>query len=99
MIGEELAGFYSLLPSEKSWQLDHLWVSPQFMRQGVGGGLLRHALQTAARAGAVEVTIDADPHSEPFYLKNGAIRCAEIAAPIAGEPTRVRPQLVLQQIT
>ena len=97
-IGDEMAGFYSLSPHDKSWRLDHFWVSPQFMRRGVGGRLLRHALQIAGRAGAVKLIVDADPHAGPFYLKHGAIRCGETAAPIPGEPHRVRPQLVLHAI-
>src|SRR4051812_34574248 len=55
MIGDEMAGFYSLSPHDKSWELNHFWVSPQFMRRGVGRGLLPHALQTATAAGAVEI--------------------------------------------
>ena len=98
MIGDETAGFYPLSPPDNSWQLDHFWVSPQFMRRGIGGSLLRHALQIAGRAGSVGLIVDADPHAEPFYLKHGAIRRGETAAPIPGEPNRVRPLLVLNAI-
>jgi len=66
------------------------------MRRGVGRALVSHALQTASRGGASEVTVDADPNAEAFYLDCGAVRCGEVAAPIAGQPTRVRPQLTFQ---
>jgi GNAT superfamily N-acetyltransferase len=92
----EVAGCYSLAPSAVSWALDNLWVLPRFMRRGVGRALVSHALQTAARGGASEVTVDADPNAETFYLDCGAIRCGEVAAPIAGQPDRVRPQLAFQ---
>jgi len=92
----ELAGCYSLAPSPGAWALDNLWVLPRFMRRGVGRALVSHALQTAARGGATEVTVDADPNAEAFYLDCGAVRCGEVAAPIAGQPTRVRPQLAFQ---
>ena len=89
----EIAGFYSLRPSKPAWDLDNLWVLPEFMRRGIGRCLLAHALETAARGGALEVTVDSEPKAEPFYLHAGAVRRGEIAAPIAGEPGRVRPQL------
>jgi GNAT superfamily N-acetyltransferase len=93
MMDAEVAGFYSLSPSQAAWELDNLWVSPQFMHRGVGRGLLSHALETAAGGGALEVTVDADPNAEAFYLECGAVRRGEVSAPIPGQPKRVRPQL------
>ena len=60
-LGDEIVGFYSLLPSNHSWKLDNLWVLPQFMDRGIGRALVVHALETAARGGASSVTVDADP--------------------------------------
>ena len=97
MVGAEVAGFYSLRPSRPSWELDNLWVLPVFMHQGIGRALLSHALETAARGGASEVTVDADPNAESFYLESGAVRRGEVAAPIDGQPERVRPQLAFVQ--
>ena len=54
--------------------------------------LAAHALETAARGGAASVSVDGDPNAERFYLACGAERRGEIAAPIPGEPGRVRPQ-------
>jgi molybdenum cofactor cytidylyltransferase len=67
------------------------------MHRGIGRALLAHALATAARGGAAEVIVDADPNAESFYLECGAIRRGEVAAPIAGQPNRVRPQLAFVQ--
>jgi ribosomal protein S18 acetylase RimI-like enzyme len=92
-LGTEVVGFYSLSPSQTSWELDNLWVLPEFMHRGIGRALLEHALATASRGGAREVTVDADPNAESFYLEHGAIRRGEVPAPIAGRPQRVRPQL------
>jgi hypothetical protein len=36
--------------------------------------------------------VDADPHAERFYLACGAVSIGTVAAPIAGQPDRVRPQ-------
>lgn len=91
----QVIGFYSLVPSPEVWELDNLWVLPQFMKKGFGRKLLEHALQAAAEGGATSVVADADPNAEPFYLRCGARRIGAVAAPIAGHPNRVRPQLVL----
>ena len=98
VIGDEIVGFYSLLPSDHSWKLDHLWVLPQLMDRGIGRALVAHALETAARGGASSVTVDADPNAESFYLACGANRCGEVPAPIRGEPGRVRPQLAFRTL-
>ncbi len=95
-VGDETAGFYSLVPSTRSWKLDHLWVLPQFMDRGIGRALVAHALETALRGGASSVTVDSDPNAESFYLACGAERCGEVPAPIPGQPNRVRPQLAFR---
>lgn len=94
VVDGEVVGFYSLAPSETSWHLDNLWVLPEFMHRGIGRALLSHALATALHGGAAEVTVDADPNAESFYLGCGAVRCGELSAPIPGQPGRVRPQLL-----
>ena len=96
-VGDEIAGFYSLVPSTQSWKLDHLWVLPQFMDRGIGRALVAHALETALRGGASSVTVDADPNAESFYLACGADRSGEVPAPIPGQPKRVRPQFAFRR--
>jgi GNAT superfamily N-acetyltransferase len=88
-----VVGFYSLAMSGQTWELDNLWILPQFMHRGLGRALLNHALALAAQVGARSVTVDADPNAESFYLECGAIRYAAVSAPIQGQPERVRPQL------
>ena len=91
----QMIGFYSLVPSSPVWELDHLWVLPAFMKKGIGRALLTHAQQTARDGGAARISINADPNAEPFYLDCGAKRVGIVTAPIAGQPQRIRPQLVL----
>ena len=95
-VEDEAVGFYLLFPGPQLWELDHLWVSPEFARRGIGRALLVHAANSARRAGASTIVIDADPNAEPFYVACGAIRQGVVAAPIAGNPARVRPQLSLR---
>ncbi len=93
--GGAVVGFYQIDTRQSPPQLDHLWVNPAHIGQGHGRTLLRHARLWLADHGHKEVAIDADPYAEAFYLSQGARRIAVIAAPIAGEPLRVRPQLLL----
>jgi GNAT superfamily N-acetyltransferase len=90
-----VAGFYQQHLEASHAVLDHLWVSPAFMGRRVGAALLAHALQHARAGGVREMHIDADPHAEAFYASFGAVRVAQVGAPIEGQPQRVRPQLVL----
>lgn len=73
--------------------LNHLWVSPSAMGQGAGTALFEAALRHAREAGATALSIDADPYAAEFYRNRGATQVGEVAAPIPGEPQRVRPQL------
>ena len=65
-------------------------------RHGIGRALLAHAVNTARFAGASSIIIDADPNAEPFYVACGAVRRGIVAAPVVGDPARVRPQLSLR---
>jgi GNAT superfamily N-acetyltransferase len=86
-VGARVVGFYSLRPSGASWELDHLWVLPEFMHRGIGHALLSHALVTAESGGAKEVTVDSDPCAEALYLKWGATRRGEVGLPFPASPS------------
>jgi GNAT superfamily N-acetyltransferase len=92
----EVVGFYQLRTAGAWAELDHLWVHPMFMRRGIGGALVAHALAYLAQSGIASLDVDADPNAEPFYTACGAVRIGVRAAPIAGEPHRMRPQLRLE---
>jgi GNAT superfamily N-acetyltransferase len=94
-IDHSIVGFYCLVKQPPTWELAHLWVVPQAMRRGIGRALLAHAVSTARDGGASAIAIDADPNAEPFYLACGAQRRGVVAAPVSGDPARVRPQLIL----
>lgn len=90
-----LVGVVQLATHASPWEIEHLWVHPSAMRQGVGSRLVQQALRYAHRQGQRELRVDADPLAEQFYVRLGARRIGEVAAPIEGEPSRVRPQLVV----
>ncbi|WYX35583.1 GNAT family N-acetyltransferase [Achromobacter xylosoxidans] len=90
-------GFYTLETADNgTWALDNLWIDPERIGQGFGRALFAHAVDTARKRGATILTIDAEPHAEGFYMAQGAKRTKAVAAPIEGDPERVRPQLELR---
>jgi GNAT superfamily N-acetyltransferase len=90
-----IAGVVQLHTGTIPWAIEHLWVHPSAGRRGIGSQLVRHAIRHAREHGRAELTIDSDPQAEPFYLRLGARKVGEKAAPIEGQPGRVRPQLVI----
>lgn len=90
-----LCGFYQLSVDADRWELEHFWIAPKFMRRGIGQKLLAHAREKVRSHGAAELFIDADPNAEGFYRACGAKTIGHVAAPIAEDPNRVRPLLVL----
>jgi GNAT superfamily N-acetyltransferase len=67
-----MAGFYALHLAAGEALLDHLWVRPSCMRQGVGRALFEHAEATARKGGARCLKITGDPNAEEFYVRMGA---------------------------
>ena len=90
----EQAGFYALAGEGRRVELEHLWVLPERMGEGVGRALVEHALRTAASLGAGVVGIEADPNAEGFYHRMGARRVGEIVYEIDGRE-RVLPLLAM----
>jgi GNAT superfamily N-acetyltransferase len=86
-----IAGFYLLHGVGPEAELAALFVDPPRIGQGLGGVLLRHALDLARTRGVVRVHLDADPDAAPFYVHHGARRVGE--APSGSIPGRVLPLL------
>ncbi len=79
-----VVGFHALLEFGAIWRLEHLWVSPELMGEGVGRALFRHATARARACGASRLTIESDPHAEAFYRHMGAQRVGLAASEIDG---------------
>jgi GNAT superfamily N-acetyltransferase len=73
-LGDRVAGFYQLAPLGRSLRLDHLWVHPEFLRQGAGTALFTDACRRGAALGWTELRIVSDPHATGFYERQGATR-------------------------
>jgi GNAT superfamily N-acetyltransferase len=72
LVEGEAAGWYALAGTGDVMVLDHLWVRPEHIRQGIGRALFYHALQTAANLDAKKLEIESDPNARGFYEKLGA---------------------------
>jgi GNAT superfamily N-acetyltransferase len=71
---EAVLGFYQLIPFDESCvELDMLFVEPRFIGEGVGGALMRHAIDVARDDGALTLRIVSDPCAAPFYEHFGAV--------------------------
>jgi len=88
-----VAGFVGLVRTDGDWQLEHLWVRPEFHGGGVGRALFGEAVRQARAAGATELRIKSDPNAEAFYLKMGAVRTGSEVYELPGKIRREVPQL------
>lgn len=92
---DHIAGVVQLNTKDAPWSIEHLWVHPAAGRRGIGSELVRHVLRYARERGQRELHVDSDPQAEEFYLRLGGCKVGEVAAPIEGQPYRVRPQLLV----
>ena len=74
----ELVGFVVLVPREKDWLLDHLYIHPSAQGQGIGAWVLGQVL-SEADAQHMPVSVTALKHSDAnrFYLRHGFVLQAE----------------------
>jgi GNAT superfamily N-acetyltransferase len=86
-----VAGVVALAPgaSPDEADLDKLFVDPAWLRRGIGGALLSHAVAEAHRRGARRLTILADPNAAGFYEKHAVRRLGD--APSGAVPGRRLP--------
>ena len=54
-------------------EIDKLFIDPSVLRSGAGRALYEWCIETARKAGAKVVTVDADPEAAPFYRRMGAV--------------------------
>jgi ribosomal protein S18 acetylase RimI-like enzyme len=92
---DEVLGFYALVGEGPKMDLEHLWVSPEFIGTGIGRALFDHAVRRAAAIGAEVVGVESDPNAEGFYRRMGARRVGEISYPIDGQK-RTLPLLAVE---
>ncbi|HEX8169803.1 MAG TPA: GNAT family N-acetyltransferase [Thermoanaerobaculia bacterium] len=90
-IDGDVVGVCQLQQAGGPSMLEHVWVDPDHHGRGIGRALVEHARTHASGI----IAIVADPNAERFYIKLGARRVGEVAAPMPGAPTRALPLLEL----
>jgi N-acetylglutamate synthase-like GNAT family acetyltransferase len=88
-----IAGVIALSFEADAAEVEHLWVDPAQMGEGVGRLLFARAKAVAQARRATRIGIDADPNAEGFYLRQGARRIGSVPSTPAG---RTLPRLVLE---
>jgi ribosomal protein S18 acetylase RimI-like enzyme len=73
--------------------LEHLWVLPGAMGQGIGRALFTHAVQRAKALGLEAIEIESDPNAEKFYEQMGARRFSVNITELDGQ-SRALPLLI-----
>ncbi len=89
------AGFLGLRQTAGAWNLEHLWLRPEFIGKGFGRLLFREAVRVARGEGAIELHIKSDPNAEAFYLRMGALRTGVETYDFLGQHRRELPLLTL----
>ena len=88
-------GFYALACKGDRMDLQHLWVLPDAMGQGIGRSLFAHALERARVLGFGVLEIESDPNADGFYERMGARRIGTRVTALEGQP-RELPILVYE---
>ncbi|MFF5722679.1 GNAT family N-acetyltransferase [[Kitasatospora] papulosa] len=88
-----ILGFTMLDGEPPRGALGMMFVEPDTMGTGVGRLLFQDVVARARRLRFTLLTIDADPHAEPFYTAMGAVRVG--TAPSGSVPGRMLPLLEL----
>lgn len=91
VVDGDVLGFYALAGEPPTLTLDHMWVMPVAIGQGIGRALCAHALERAAALGAETLEIEADPHAEGFYKRMGAETVGEVSYVMEGGVRRCLP--------
>jgi N-acetylglutamate synthase-like GNAT family acetyltransferase len=91
----EIGGCCALVVSDSQAELEHMWIDPQQMGNGVGRALFEYTKQRAKELGLTQLELSADPNAEGFYQRMGAKRIGEVRADIDGQ-TRVLPRMKVE---
>jgi len=87
-INNLIVGFCALKHVDGEDRLDHLWIEPKYIKQGIGSHLFSIAIVEAQKLGWPLFRLAADPPAKGFYEKMGA-EC------IGTVQSRIKPDLLL----
>jgi GNAT superfamily N-acetyltransferase len=86
-VGErgEILGFAALRVDDRECWIEHLWVLPKAMGQGMGRRLFERGEAEARKAGATVLKVESDPHAEAFYVRMGMHTSGRVPATMDGQ--------------
>lgn len=87
----ELVGFFAIKNVDKECLLDHLWLLPKRIGQGVGKQTFERVKEECAFLKIEEFALISDPNAEGFYLKQGCVRVGEVESK---PQSRMLPKLI-----
>ncbi|MCH3884253.1 GNAT family N-acetyltransferase [Tenacibaculum aquimarinum] len=94
LVDDEIAGFYILERVNIRTSILHfLFISPQFIKQGIGKQLLDHAIAYCIEGSSAILNVLSDPNAEAFYAKHGFKVIARRESSIEG---RFLPEMELE---
>jgi GNAT superfamily N-acetyltransferase len=82
--------FYTLIDKKGVAWLENLFVTPEFIGQGIGKRLFLHATELARLRGYKKLQLEADPNAAGFYEKMGMYQVSERKYELDGQP-RILP--------
>jgi GNAT superfamily N-acetyltransferase len=97
-VGGRAVGFYALIRADERLCMEHMWVLPELMGQGIGRALFAHAVERAKGLGFRSFEIESDPNAEGFYQRMGARRRGTRVTEMEGE-RRELPVLICDTYT
>jgi len=69
---KEIVGFSAISLNDAEAELEHMWVLPAHIKQGIGKLLLMDAMQFCKKRFVHLLRIESDPNAKAFYEKMGA---------------------------
>jgi GNAT superfamily N-acetyltransferase len=58
---------------EKGLWMEHLFVDPRYMKQGIGSALVSHVREFCLSDSVGRLMVFVDPNAAGFYVKTGAV--------------------------
>ena len=75
---KKTVGFYALDDKDEGMSIEHFWILPEYIGNGLGTKLFQHAVKIAGSMNAKWLEIVSDPNAEGFYSKMGAKRIGDL---------------------
>lgn len=87
--GGTIVGFATVFSSDKTSELEDLFVDPDWMRHGIATALVDDAVEHARAQGIARIEVDGNHHAIAFYESTGFLHDREVATPLGGTAVRM----------